>query len=66
MNKVNTSVICENDVHTGTKKIIPPDSHSQDTWKSRMCSLDDCEQKKIAQKYYGGTMPWKDYQNKQC
>jgi len=28
-------------------------------WKTRLCSLDDADQKKIAVKYYGGKMPWK-------
>lgn len=28
-------------------------------WRSRMGSLTEEQQRKIAQKYYGGNMPWK-------
>lgn len=29
------------------------------SWKERLCSLSENEQNKIAEKYYGGKMPWR-------
>ncbi|MDD4164104.1 MAG: hypothetical protein PHD46_05065 [Eubacteriales bacterium] len=29
-------------------------------WAEQLSSLDDCLQKKIAKKYYAGSMPWKE------
>lgn len=41
-----------------------PDKKDNSKWMCRMCSLTEDQQKKISDKYYGGTMPWKKNQNK--
>jgi hypothetical protein len=33
---------------------------SRTRWKLHLLSLDEAQQKKIAKKYYCGTMPWKE------
>lgn len=40
--------------------ITPEEStRTKHNWKKRLCNLNEEKQKCIAQKYYGGTMPWK-------
>lgn len=36
------------------------DRESKKRWARRLLSLDLSVQKKISEKYYGGTMPWKE------
>lgn len=36
------------------------DRESKKRWARRLQSLDLSAQKKISDKYYGGTMPWKE------
>ncbi|MHB1152363.1 MAG: hypothetical protein ACYCWE_03675 [Eubacteriales bacterium] len=36
------------------------DRESKKRWARRLLSLDLTAQKKISEKYYGGTMPWKE------
>lgn len=40
------------------------DRDSKKRWAMRLLSLDTSTQKRISEKYYGGTMPWKEINGK--